>query len=98
MLVLELGPEYNSQRGMKPKGRQMRNARKILIIDDHDKLRECLSEQLSLHEEFDTLLAATASEGLKQARSGHVDLMLLDVGLPDLDGREACQVLRRGVF
>ena len=57
-----------------------------------------LSEQLTLHEEFDTLLAATASEGLKFARSGHVDLVLLDVGLPDLDGREACKLLRRGGF
>jgi DNA-binding response OmpR family regulator len=76
----------------------MSNARKILIIDDDDELRESLSEQLTLHEEFDTSLAATASEGLKQARSGHVDLVLLDVGLPDLDGREACKLLRRGGF
>jgi DNA-binding response OmpR family regulator len=76
----------------------MSNARKILIIDDDDELRESLSEQLTLHEEFDTLLAATASEGLKHARTGHVDLVLLDVGLPDLDGREACKLLRRGGF
>ena len=76
----------------------MSNARKILIIDDDDELRDSLSEQLSLHEEFDTLLAATASEGLKLARNGHVDLVLLDVGLPDLDGREACKLLRRGGF
>jgi len=58
----------------------MSNARKILIIDDDDELRESLSEQLTLHEEFDTMLAATASDGLKQARSGHVDLVLQDVG------------------
>ena len=64
----------------------MSNARRILIIDDDDELRESLSEQLTLHEEFETALAATASEGLKQARNGHVDLVLLDVGLPDLDG------------
>jgi DNA-binding response OmpR family regulator len=76
----------------------MSNARKILIIDDDDELRESLSEQLSLHEEFDTALAATASEGLKEARNGHIDLVLLDVGLPDLDGREACKLLRRGGF
>jgi DNA-binding response OmpR family regulator len=76
----------------------MSNARKILIIDDDDELRESLSEQLSLHEEFDTVLAATASEGLKEARNGHIDLVLLDVGLPDLDGREACKLLRRGGF
>jgi len=76
----------------------MSNARKILIIDDDDELRESLSEQLTLHEEFDTTLAATASDGLKQARGGHVDLVLLDIGLPDLDGREACKLLRRGGF
>ena len=76
----------------------MGNSRKILIIDDDDELRDSLSEQLSLHEEFDTLLAANATEGLKLARNGHVDLVLLDVGLPDLDGREACKLLRRGGF
>jgi DNA-binding response OmpR family regulator len=76
----------------------MSNARKILIIDDDDELRESLSEQLSLHEEFDTVLASTGQEGLKQARNGHIDLVLLDVGLPDLDGREACKLLRRGGF
>jgi DNA-binding response OmpR family regulator len=76
----------------------MSNARKILVIDDDDELRDSLSEQLSLHEEFETLLAETASDGLKLARNGHVDLVLLDVGLPDLDGREACKLLRRGGF
>ena len=76
----------------------MSNARKILIVDDDDELRDSLSEQLSLHEEFDTALAANATEGFKQARNGHVDLVLLDVGLPDLDGREACKLLRRGGF
>ena len=76
----------------------MSNARKILVIDDDDELRDSLSEQLALHEEFETLLAPTASEGLKLARNGHVDLVLLDVGLPDLDGREACKLLRRGGF
>src|SRR6516165_4767180 len=76
----------------------MGNARRILIIDDDDELRDSLSEQLSLHEEFDTSLAANATDGLKLARGGQVDLVLLDVGLPDLDGREACKLLRRGGF
>jgi DNA-binding response OmpR family regulator len=76
----------------------MSNARKILIIDDDDELREFLSEQLTLHEELETLPAATASEGLKLARGCHVDLILLDVGLPDIDGREACKLLRRYGF
>jgi DNA-binding response OmpR family regulator len=76
----------------------MSNARKILIVDDDDELRESLSEQLSLHDEFETRLAATACEGLKLAGSGPVDLILLDVGLPDVDGREICKLLRRRGF
>src|SRR6516225_2457708 len=97
MLVQAPPPAYNSRCGI-IQGPQMSNVRRILIIDDDDELRESLSEQLTLHEEFEAALAATASEGLKQARNCHVDLVLLDVGLPDLDGREACKLLRRGGF
>jgi PleD family two-component response regulator len=74
----------------RPAPQPTRNAHKILIVDDDDELRESLSEQLSLHDEFETQLAATASEGLMLAGSGPVDLILLDVGLPDVDGRETC--------
>jgi DNA-binding response OmpR family regulator len=76
----------------------MSNARKILIIDDDDVLRDSLSDQLELHQEFDIVAAPTAAKGLEMARSEHVDLVLLDVGLPDMDGREACKILRRNGF
>ena len=74
------------------------DVRKVLIVDDDDELRESLRERLSLHDEFDMQFAATASEGLKLASSGYVDLILLDVGLPDIDGRETCKLLRRAGF
>ena len=67
----------------------------LLIIDDDDDLREALAEQLALHEEFRTVQAATASEGLKLGREIRADLILLDVDLPDMDGREACRLLRK---
>lgn len=76
----------------------MSTARKILIIDDDEDLQESLSDQLALHEEFDTVSAATASEGIEKAKSEHIDLVLLDVGLPDMDGREGCKILRRSGF
>ena len=53
----------------------MGNSRKILIIDDDDELRDSLSEQLSLHEEFDTMLAANASDGLGASYGAHLDLL-----------------------
>ena len=73
----------------------MSSTRKILIVEDDGALRDSLVEQLQLHEEFSCATAATASEGLEQVRAHHVDLVLLDVGLPDMDGREACRLMRR---
>lgn len=81
-----------------PAERATSDIRKVLIVDDDDELRESLRERLSLHDEFDLQFAATASEGLKLASSGYVDLILLDVGLPDIDGRETCKLLRRAGF
>ncbi len=73
----------------------MSGSKKLLLVDDDESLRETLAEQLDLHEEFETFQAGTASEGLELIKSGHFDLILLDVGLPDMDGREACKIIRR---
>ena len=67
----------------------------LLISDDDDDLREALAEQLALHEEFKTVQAATATEGVRLGREIRADLILLDVDLPDMDGREACRLLRK---
>lgn len=69
--------------------------KRILIVDDDEALREALAEQLGLHEEFASQSAGTAAEGLEAARQTHTDLILLDVGLPDMDGREACRLMRK---
>jgi len=69
--------------------RSMTNARKILIVDDDTELRDALVEQLALHEEFDAEAVDSGSKGVQIARNGHVDLVIMDVGLPDVDGREA---------
>lgn len=73
----------------------MSTARTILIVDDDDGLRESLTDQLALHEEFEIVAVPTATDAINFAKKDHCDLVLLDVGLPDLDGREACKLLRR---
>lgn len=73
-------------------------ARTILIIDDDEDLRSALAEQLSLYDEFDVMEAPTAQAGMSLAKESHVDLVVMDVGLPDMDGREAVKLLRRGGF
>jgi DNA-binding response OmpR family regulator len=70
-------------------------SRKILIVDDDADLSDALVEQLSLYDEFDLSKAATAAAGLQAARENHVDLIIMDVGLPDMDGREAVKLLRK---
>ena len=73
-------------------------SRTILIVDDDNDLRDTLVEQLSLYEEFDILSESTAGKGIQAARAGIVDLLIMDVGLPDMDGREAVKLLRKGGF
>ena len=73
-------------------------ARTILLVDDDEELREALTEQLSLYEEFQVVTEASATKGVQAARNSHVDLLVMDVGLPDMDGREAVKLLRKGGF
>ncbi len=72
----------------------MSNIRKILLVDDDDALRDSLAEQLDLHQEFEVTTADKGTDAVKLAKEAHVDLVLLDVGLPDMDGREVCRLLR----
>ena len=69
--------------------------KKILLVDDDEVLRDSLKEQLELHEEFDTATSGTAGDAIEQAKQEYYDVILLDVGLPDMDGREACRLMRR---
>jgi len=74
------------------------NKRRIFVVDDDADLRKTLADQLSHYREFELAEAGTGSEALSKVRDSHVDLMLLDVGLPDMDGREAVKILRREGF
>jgi DNA-binding response OmpR family regulator len=68
---------------------------KVLLVDDDEVLRESLGEQLRLHEDLITVEAGTGTEALNLAKREHFDAILLDVGLPDIDGREVCRLMRR---
>ena len=77
----------------------MNRVKKILLVDDDELLCEALVDQFGVHDDFAVeplLTAAAAIERVKE--EAHIDLMLLDVGLPDMDGREACRVMRKNGF
>ena len=73
----------------------MAGNRRVLIVDDDDALRGSLAEQLELHEGFAVQQAADGRTALELAGEHTFDVILLDVGLPDTDGRELCRLLRR---
>ncbi len=79
-------------------GKTTSGGKKILLVDDDAALRQSLSEQLQLHEEFQTADAESGARALERVRGDHFDAILLDVGLPDMDGREVCRLMRRSGF
>jgi DNA-binding response OmpR family regulator len=76
----------------------MASTKKLLLVDDDDQLREALAEQLAVHEEFKITTASTAGAGVAAIRAEPQDLVIMDVGLPDMDGREAVKVARKGGY
>ena len=71
--------------------------RPILIIDDDVALRQTLVEQLQLDREFSAAEAGTMGEAhsLVCREGARYDALILDVGLPDGDGRDLCAQLRK---
>jgi DNA-binding response OmpR family regulator len=76
----------------------MSSVHNLLLVDDDEPLRSALAEQLSLYEEFKIATADTATSGVRTAQNERFDLIVMDVGLPDMDGREGVKILRRNGF
>jgi CheY-like chemotaxis protein len=72
----------------------MPNTSKILIVDDDPELRDALTEQLSLREEFEAVAAENGSMGVQAAKAGQIDLVIMDVGLPDIELRPSWSLKR----
>lgn len=66
----------------------------ILIIEDEASLRRFLVPALA-NNDYQVLTAATGADGLAMAQSHNPDILLLDLGLPDLDGCEVIRSLRQ---
>ncbi|HEY2260033.1 MAG TPA: response regulator transcription factor [Solirubrobacteraceae bacterium] len=67
---------------------------RVLVVDDDRRLRDVLRRALMLSG-YEIRLAETGSEALAEVSAGVPDAVVLDVGLPDIDGLEVCRLLRR---
>jgi DNA-binding response OmpR family regulator len=74
-------------------GRAMSRPR-ILLVEDEASIAVPFGDAL-VREGFEPIVAATAADALRLAREAGPDLVLLDLGLPDADGRDVCRALRR---
>ncbi len=68
---------------------------RLLVVDDEPNIRELLSASLRFAG-FDVTPVATGREAIDAARDAQPDLVVLDVGLPDIDGFEVLRRLRAG--
>jgi two-component system alkaline phosphatase synthesis response regulator PhoP len=67
--------------------------KRILVVDDEEDILELLGYSLG-REGYDVLTAATGEEALKKAKGNAVDLVVLDLMLPGVDGLEVCRQLK----
>jgi two-component system response regulator MprA len=67
---------------------------RLLVVDDDRALRDTLSRALRLAG-YEIRLAENGSDALAEAGSGVPDAVVLDIGLPDIDGLDVCRILRR---
>src|SRR5271154_333642 len=70
----------------------MTASKRLLLVDDDATLRQSLAEQLT--PEFETIQVDTGAAALAALQSARFDAVLLDVGLPDVDGRQVCRQMR----
>ncbi|KZB52396.1 two-component system response regulator [Thalassospira lucentensis] len=73
----------------------MSTGKQVLVVEDDAALSQSLTEQLRLHEEFECVVANSGQNALEVAKENYYDIILLDVGLPDMDGRDVCKLMRR---
>lgn len=70
------------------------NSNTILIVEDEDSIRKFIRINLE-RSKFNVLEAGTGEEGIEKVRNEHVDVVLLDIMLPGIDGYEVCRILRK---
>ncbi len=67
----------------------------ILLVGDEEDLRGAVSEQLLITEEFHVVEASSGKEALELVLEEPFDIIILEVGLPDVDGCELCKLIRK---
>ena len=76
----------------------MARLNRLLVVEDDSDLRETLVEQIGLSSEFEVDPVGTASVAREALQRERFDLVIMDIGLPDMDGRDAVRLIRQDGF
>jgi len=76
-----------------PSDRMLREVPRLLLVEDDDQIAAPLIRTLE-REDYEVFRASTGQDALDRAEARDIDLVLLDLGLPDIDGLEVCRRLR----
>ena len=74
----------------------MPTPKRVLLVDDDQMLRASLAEQLAADSSYTVVEAGSVAEGRERGLEGLYEFMILDIGLPDGEGRDLCRELRDG--
>jgi len=74
---------------------QPTSSKRILLVDDFQPWRDWVRSRLTLHSRFELCEAVDGSEAVRKARELEPDLILLDIGLPDMNGIKAAERIRQ---
>ncbi|MGI2033292.1 response regulator [Rhizobium panacihumi] len=69
-------------------------APRILVVDDEPNIREVICFALE-RAGMTTATAGTGTQAMMTFRAGRIDLIVLDIGMPDMDGLEVCRQIRK---
>ena len=76
----------------------MSNVHRLLVCDDDGAFRQTLIDEIGLYDEFEPQGEGDAESAIRRVAEDRIDLVVMDVGLPDMDGREAVRVMRRSGY
>jgi len=72
----------------------MENSVRVLLVEDEEKMRELIKIAFK-KENFETIEATEGKQGLNLFKSSQVDIVILDIMLPEIDGWTVCREIRR---
>jgi len=69
---------------------------KLLVVDDHDAIYEGVANYFNNHDTIELVVTASSGfDALKKLKKHDIDVVVLDIGMPQMDGIECCRLIKK---